>query len=122
QNVQNRARRAPAAVGGETSFLPVDGHANDAKVTSLRPSSYDATAGQTFSDPWHPCLFIYPFVDPFSLEGGPRRQKVGMRVKAGSSVFKRLRRPLTLTLSRKGRGNDFVPSRSLIAVVILLAG
>ena len=28
----------------------------------------------------------------FSLEGGPRRQKVGMRVKATNSVFKRLRR------------------------------
>src|SRR5690606_41959735 len=50
QSAQSRARRAPAAVDGETSFLPVDGHANDAKVTSLRPSSYDATAGQTRSE------------------------------------------------------------------------
>src|SRR5690606_29295967 len=33
------------------------------------------------------------FFYPFSLEGGPRRQKVGMRVKAGNSVFKRLTPP-----------------------------
>src|SRR5690606_35471755 len=46
---------------------------------------------------------------PFSLEGGPRRQKAGMRVKAGNSVFKRLAPlPLTLALSHEGRGNCIV--------------
>src|SRR5690606_8345490 len=51
---------------------------------------------------------------PFSLEGGPRRQKAGMRVKAGNSVLKRLtpppqtRRP-PLALSHEGRGNRIVP-------------
>src|SRR5690554_3617811 len=57
---------------------------------------------------------------PFSLEGGPRRQKVGMRVKAGNSVFKRLAPlPLTLALSHEGRGNNIVLSDQQLLLPLL---
>src|SRR5690554_3539781 len=57
---------------------------------------------------------------PFSLEGGPRRQKVGMRVKADNSVFKRLAPlPLTLALSHEGRGNNIVLSDQQLLLPLL---
>src|SRR5690554_6013283 len=62
---------------------------------------------------------------PFSLEGGPRRQKAGMRVKAGNSVFKRLAPlPLRLSvpplaLSHEGRGNNIVLSDQQLLLPLL---